>query len=69
MHEGKKHTEAIARSMGTKYCTNCRLTRSAGGGKNIIYKDGLRFRWICQGCVDSERKRFVQKQKAIGKAA
>lgn len=52
-----KINDNIANDFGVRYCTNCNLTRNAEGGKWIVYANGLRRRWKCAGCVDSEKRR------------
>ena len=52
-----KINDNIANDFGVRYCTSCSLTRNAENGKWIVYGDGLRRRWKCGGCVDSEKRR------------
>ena len=42
-------SEAQDRIVG-KFCTNCRIHRTAEGGRNLRVAHG-RSRWVCQWCA------------------
>jgi transposase-like protein len=42
-------TEAIAKNLGVKFCTQCNLTRPVEGGKVFTLVNG-RTRWKCATC-------------------
>jgi hypothetical protein len=43
-------TESIAENVGIRFCTNCNLTRSAFGGRDVFGGGGRR-RWKCSSCI------------------
>lgn len=44
-------TEAITRSMGTRWCSSCCADRPADDGKWSLDKTGKRRRWRCAACL------------------
>lgn len=47
-------TEAIAKNLGVKFCTQCNMTRSVEGGKTVTLSNG-RTRWKCLTCVKKQK--------------
>lgn len=47
-------TEAIAKNLGVKYCTQCNRTQSVEGGKVFMLSNG-RTRWKCAVCTKKQK--------------
>lgn len=48
-------TDAIARSMGTRWCSSCQSHQPADAGTWVLNKRGVRQLWRCSGCVARRR--------------
>jgi transposase-like protein len=57
-------THTIAMDFGVRRCTHCNMDRSNKGGMQIKFSNGLRYRWICQGCKEN-RERGQQERKKV----
>jgi transposase-like protein len=47
-------TQAIAKNLGVKFCTQCNLTRPVDGGKTVTLING-RTRWKCSTCAKKQK--------------
>jgi hypothetical protein len=47
-------TQAIAKNLGVKFCTQCNLTRPVEGGKVKVLING-RTRWKCSTCAAKQK--------------
>jgi hypothetical protein len=57
MVSGSKNLEPATPSpSGTRYCSNCQLTKNAVGGFWKLYDNKTKRRWICKQCAE---KRFT----------
>ena len=57
-----KVTEAIAKNLGVKFCTQCNLTKPVEGGKVRTLSNG-RTRWMCVMCTNKRKPSGFKKEK------
>lgn len=50
-HETVRTTDAIARSMGTRWCSSCQAHQPADTGRWVLNKRGVRQLWRCAACT------------------
>lgn len=50
----------------SRYCDNCKQTKSNTLGREIKSQDKLTYKWICKDCQDKRKTRYdIKRQKVI----